>query len=311
MLAKSLSFLAGADAAGIVLGARVPIILTSRADSLIDAARVVRGRGARRRRHAARTQNCWGEVMADVILVLNAGSSSIKFSVFDAANDARAATARPDRGPLYGAALHRRRRAGRERRRDSLGTGRRTGSRRRDLLSDRLPAQSSRGSPARGGRPSRRAWRRELHPGGARHARGRRRTRHAECRLRRCTSRTTSSQSRSWRSCARTCRRSPASTPRFTASSRRSRRRSRCRASITAARRAALRVSRPFLRIHRQRARPVRPEGRGGAHDRRAPRQWQQHVRDGGWTERGEHDGLHRASTACRWARAAAVSIPA
>ncbi|MCG5235885.1 phosphate acetyltransferase [Xanthobacter oligotrophicus] len=33
MLAKSLTFLAGADAAGIVLGARVPIILTSRADS--------------------------------------------------------------------------------------------------------------------------------------------------------------------------------------------------------------------------------------------------------------------------------------
>ena len=35
MLAKSLSFLARADAAGIVLGARVPIILTSRADSLV------------------------------------------------------------------------------------------------------------------------------------------------------------------------------------------------------------------------------------------------------------------------------------
>ena len=35
MLAKSLSFLAGAAAAGIVLGARVPIILTSRADSII------------------------------------------------------------------------------------------------------------------------------------------------------------------------------------------------------------------------------------------------------------------------------------
>lgn len=34
ILAKSLSFLAGADCAGIVLGARVPIILTSRADSL-------------------------------------------------------------------------------------------------------------------------------------------------------------------------------------------------------------------------------------------------------------------------------------
>jgi phosphate acetyltransferase len=35
MLAKSLSFLAGAESAGIVLGARVPIILTSRADTLV------------------------------------------------------------------------------------------------------------------------------------------------------------------------------------------------------------------------------------------------------------------------------------
>jgi phosphate acetyltransferase len=35
MLAKSLSFLADADAAGIVLGAKVPIILTSRADALM------------------------------------------------------------------------------------------------------------------------------------------------------------------------------------------------------------------------------------------------------------------------------------
>ena len=36
MLAKSLSFLADADAAGVVLGARVPIILSSRADSAIS-----------------------------------------------------------------------------------------------------------------------------------------------------------------------------------------------------------------------------------------------------------------------------------
>jgi phosphate acetyltransferase len=35
MLAKSLSFLAGADSSGIVLGARVPIVLTSRADTLM------------------------------------------------------------------------------------------------------------------------------------------------------------------------------------------------------------------------------------------------------------------------------------
>lgn len=35
MLAKSMAYLAGADGAGIVLGARVPIILTSRADELL------------------------------------------------------------------------------------------------------------------------------------------------------------------------------------------------------------------------------------------------------------------------------------
>ena len=34
MLAKELTFLANADAAGIVLGARVPVMLTSRADSV-------------------------------------------------------------------------------------------------------------------------------------------------------------------------------------------------------------------------------------------------------------------------------------
>jgi phosphate acetyltransferase len=34
MLAKQLSYLAGAEGAGIVLGARVPIVLTSRADSV-------------------------------------------------------------------------------------------------------------------------------------------------------------------------------------------------------------------------------------------------------------------------------------
>ena len=41
--------------------------------------------------------------MADAILVLNAGSSSIKFSAFDAAQRrARADAARPDRRPLHG-----------------------------------------------------------------------------------------------------------------------------------------------------------------------------------------------------------------
>ena len=49
MLAKNLTFLAKADSAGIVLGARVPIILTSRADSLRARHGIVRSRGALRR----------------------------------------------------------------------------------------------------------------------------------------------------------------------------------------------------------------------------------------------------------------------
>ena len=57
MLAKSLSFLAMADAAGIVLGARVPIILTSRADSLLSrlasCAVAVMAAAARRKAAAA------------------------------------------------------------------------------------------------------------------------------------------------------------------------------------------------------------------------------------------------------------------
>jgi len=52
MIAKQLTFLGGADAAGIVLGARVPIILTSRADSLrtrlMSCALAVRMADARR-----------------------------------------------------------------------------------------------------------------------------------------------------------------------------------------------------------------------------------------------------------------------
>ncbi|MEJ5988496.1 phosphate acetyltransferase [Ramlibacter sp. PS3R-8] len=56
MLAKSLSFLAGADAAGIVLGAKVPVILTSRADSVLTrlASCAVAAMVARARRESAK-----------------------------------------------------------------------------------------------------------------------------------------------------------------------------------------------------------------------------------------------------------------
>ena len=71
-----------AEGAGIVLGARVPIVLTSRADSVRTrlASTAVMALVA----HARRTGKLPIEVtaMSDVILVLNAGSSSLKFSVF-------------------------------------------------------------------------------------------------------------------------------------------------------------------------------------------------------------------------------------
>jgi phosphotransacetylase len=57
MVAKQLSFLAKADSAGLVLGAKVPVILTSRADSLrsrvASCAVAVLAAHARRRAAAA------------------------------------------------------------------------------------------------------------------------------------------------------------------------------------------------------------------------------------------------------------------
>ena len=82
MLAKNLTFLLKADSAGIVLGARVPIILTSRADSVRArmASCAVAALYADARRH--RNQFAGGLSAMDTILVANAGSSSVKFEVF-------------------------------------------------------------------------------------------------------------------------------------------------------------------------------------------------------------------------------------
>ena len=82
MLAKNLTFLLKADSAGIVLGARVPIILTSRADSVRArmASCAVAALYADARRH--RNQPAGGVSAMDTILVANAGSSSVKFEVF-------------------------------------------------------------------------------------------------------------------------------------------------------------------------------------------------------------------------------------
>ena len=90
ILAKQLSFLANADSAGLVLGARVPIILTSRADSvrsrIASCARGDAG-GARAAPDSCRRADCSARMsnprhMDDYALVLNAGSSSLKFCVY-------------------------------------------------------------------------------------------------------------------------------------------------------------------------------------------------------------------------------------
>ena len=87
MLAKNLSFLAQADAAGIVLGARVPIILTSRADSCPHPHGLLRGGGPICGRPAARHGLAGRVTNMETILVVNAGSSSLKFQVFALAGE--------------------------------------------------------------------------------------------------------------------------------------------------------------------------------------------------------------------------------
>ena len=82
MLAKNLTFLSHADAAGIVLGARVPIILTSRADHVRTrmASCAVAALYSRTARWPSSRSG--PEPMSETILVVNAGSSSIKFQLF-------------------------------------------------------------------------------------------------------------------------------------------------------------------------------------------------------------------------------------
>ena len=80
MLAKELIFLANADAAGIVLGARVPIILTSRADNLrtrMASCAVAALYAHARRVAAAGIGKLSYRPCAQPILTLNAGSSSV------------------------------------------------------------------------------------------------------------------------------------------------------------------------------------------------------------------------------------------
>ena len=135
MLAKQLSFLANADSAGLVLGARVPVILTSRADSLRSRIASCARRGAGRPRPAATPRALSGREApwTTTRSSCNAGSSSLKFCVYRRPSDEALAArgARPDRRHRHVAALHgqgrRRRVAGR---RDARRVGAATAARR-------------------------------------------------------------------------------------------------------------------------------------------------------------------------------------
>ena len=82
MLAKNLAYFAKADGAGIVLGARVPVVLTSRADSARSRMASAAVAALYRRCPPAQSANCGSVIAMDTILVVNAGSSSVKFQVF-------------------------------------------------------------------------------------------------------------------------------------------------------------------------------------------------------------------------------------
>ena len=77
------------------------------------------------------------------------------------------------------------------------------------------------------------------------------------------------------------------------------------------ARRAALRLPRPVLRVHRAGAAGIDARAASGQTVVLHLGNGAEHVRDRRRPQHGEHDGLHRGRTACRWARAAATSIRA
>ena len=232
MLAKNLTFLAHADAAGIVLGARVPIILTSRADSvrtrLASCAVAALYANARRRDHRGARR------LMDAILVVNAGSSSLKFQVF--ALDGGGLERRV-RGQIDGIGVAPRLRAadgsGGDARRAQLPTGQGA------TTFPSAMAETSDWLRALEGLELRAIGHRVVHGGPEFDQRRSWSTRRCSTgspvtrRWRRCTSRTTWRRSDwRWRSTPR-CRRSPASTPPSTAAAPRTPTATPCRARST------------------------------------------------------------------------------
>ena len=253
--------------------------------------------------------------MTDAILVLNAGSSSIKFSLFaDGARRARAGRCAGRSKAIYTSPRFvAKDAAGKHGRREALGRRRRSSG---------TTARSSTSST--GCRPARRAT--TASP----------RSATAWCTAASSTRRRCASMPRvvaaareagsaraaapaaqpradprAARALAGRCRRSRASTPRSTAPTRRWRRRSRCRRSspTRGVRRYGFHgLSYEYIASVLPRFDAARGAGQDG---RAAPRQRRQHVRDRRPAAASRARWASPPSTACRWARAAARSIPA
>ena len=234
MLAKQLMYLGGAVSAGIVVGARVPIVLTSRADpresriASCAVALVCARQRSPANAFAAASRRAGAQVMKAPILVLNCGSSSIKFALFDGDTEPL------PRKPLWAGKV------------DGIGANAKliagpSGARRarpRPLRSPTTPRCSTSAHPSRSRRTRRlpaAVAHRVVHGGkqvrstGARGRGSSCRARRATFPLRRCTSRSRSRRSGSCLRRRRKCRRSRVSIPRFTARFRRSNRCCRCR----------------------------------------------------------------------------------
>ena len=276
MLAKQLSFLANADSAGLVLGARVPIILTSRADSvrsrIASCAVAMIGRACARRAGAATATAVTTEAeaaMDDYIVVVNAGSSSLKFCIYrrPEADRVAARLARTDRRDRHVAAVRREGRRGRQARRHrrSTPTVVRDGRSALDALA-RLAALDLQRRPRPGRRAPRRPRRPALCRADGRHAAGPRRAAGADPARPAASAAQPRGDRRRRPRGFPACRRSRASTRASIAASRPSPSSCRCRA--TSARQGVQRYGFHGLvvRVHRVGA------ATGSAGDRRRPR---------------------------------------
>ena len=315
MLAKQLSFLANADSAGLVLGARVPIILTSRADSVRSriASCAVAMLAAHARRAAAAAAVSVGAPMDDYALVLNAGSSSLKFCVYRRPDGERVAAggARPDRRHRHVAALLREGRRGRRARRraarrrrcataraalDALAAWLRVALRRRARARRRPPRRARR----RATTPARRSSRREVLDD-----------------LRALMPLAPLHQPHNLAAIEAVSERLP-DVPQVACFDTSFHRGQPAVAELVPlpreirdARRAALRLPRPLVRVHRVGAAAGRAGDRRRPRDRRAPRQRRQPVRDEGTARASTARSASPRSTGCAWARGPARSIPA